>query len=79
MSKYDKHIWVRDTEDQSTRYEGVIDVYDVLEAFNVSCPAVQHAVKKLLDAGNRGYKGRKQDLQEARESLSRAIQLEEVR
>ncbi len=51
------------------------DVYAVLEAFEVTCPAVQHAAKKLLCAGIRGHKGTLQDLTEARQALDRAIQM----
>jgi hypothetical protein len=53
-----------------------VDVYDVLKAFDVRCPAIQHAVKKLLCAGIRGHKDRRQDLTEARASIGRAIELE---
>lgn len=52
------------------------DVYDVLAAFNVTCPAVAHAVKKLLCAGQRGHKDRLTDLQEAAVALTRAVELE---
>jgi fructose-specific phosphotransferase system component IIB len=52
-----------------------IDVYDVLVAFKVTNPAVQHAVKKLLKAGNRGYKNKFQDYTEAIESINRGIEL----
>ena len=52
-----------------------VDVYDVLVAFNVTCPAIQHAVKKLLCPGQRGTKDAMQDLQEARFSIDRAMQL----
>lgn len=31
-----------------------VDVYSVIDAFNVTCPARQHALKKLLCAGIRG-------------------------
>jgi hypothetical protein len=55
--------------------EVTFDVYDVLAAFRVACPARQHAIKKLLDAGNRGHKSEEQDLQEALVSVQRAIQL----
>lgn len=54
----------------------VIDVYDVLKAFEVHNPAIQHAVKKLLATGQRGYKDRKQDISEAIDSLCRALDLE---
>lgn len=53
-----------------------VDVYAVIEAFGVKCPAAQHAIKKLLCAGIRGQKSTAQDLEEARESITRAIQLE---
>jgi hypothetical protein len=52
-----------------------VDVYDVLKAFNVTCPAIQHAVKKLLCPGERGSKDRETDLTEAMQSIERAIQL----
>jgi len=52
-----------------------IDVYDVLKSFDVTCPATQHAIKKLLKSGKRGYKDNKQDLNEAIQSIKRAIEL----
>lgn len=51
------------------------DVYDVLVAFGITCPAVAHAVKKLLMPGKRGHKTHVQDLAEAKQSIERAIQL----
>lgn len=53
-----------------------IDVYDVLQAFAVTNPATQHAIKKLLCAGLRGHKDKMQDLTEALKSIERAIELE---
>jgi hypothetical protein len=53
----------------------LVDVYDVLRAFGVSCPALQHAVKKLLCAGLRGNKSAEQDIEEAIVSCRRAIEL----
>ena len=52
-----------------------IDVYDVLNAFGVTCPAAQHAIKKLLMPGKRGHKSELGDLLEARASVNRAIGL----
>ena len=52
------------------------DVYDVLQAFGVSNPADQHAIKKMLMPGKRGHKGSIQDRREAIQSLQRAIELE---
>jgi hypothetical protein len=56
--------------------EITIDVYDVLNAFDVQNPAIQHAIKKLLKGGERGVKSKVQDYTEAIESINRAIELE---
>ena len=53
-----------------------VDVYAVLVAFDVRCPARQHAIKKLLCAGLRGKGNAVQDLTEARDALDRAIAME---
>ena len=50
-----------------------IDIYDILVAYGVTCPARQHAIKKLMLAGQRGAKGSVQDLEEAAHALSRAL------
>ena len=52
-----------------------VDVYRVLDAFDTGNPAIDHAVKKLLCAGNRGAKDKLQDLQEAIQSIQAAIDL----
>jgi hypothetical protein len=51
------------------------DVYNVLVGFGVTCPARQHAIKKLLCAGLRGKGDEKQDLSEAIDAVKRAIEL----
>jgi hypothetical protein len=56
-----------------------VDVYDVLEAFNATCPAIQHALKKLLAPGQRGVKSTKDDVVEAVQSLNRAVTMENQR
>ena len=53
-----------------------VDVYDVLSAFEVVNPAMQHALKKMLAPGKRGAKDTVQDMQEAIQSIERAIELE---
>ncbi len=58
---------------------GKIDVYAVLDAFNVTCPARQHAIKKLLCSGLRGKGDTIQDLEEAEDAVQRAVQMEESR
>jgi len=55
------------------------DVYSVLEAFQVTCPARQHAIKKLLCAGIRGKGDSLQDLRETKDAIVRAIELETQR
>lgn len=72
---------VSENEDKPNKYKkkckGIeIDVYDVLKAFNVVNPAIQHAIKKLLAGGQRGYKDVEQDYNEAIQSIKRGIELE---
>jgi hypothetical protein len=56
-----------------------IDVYDVLVAFEVANPAIQHAIKKMLCPGQRGAKDRATDVAEAIISLQRAQEIEDER
>lgn len=56
-----------------------VDVYAVLEAFGVTCPAIGHAIKKLLCAGQRGKGDSKADLIGAIAAINRAIELEQNR
>lgn len=59
-NKYEREI----TDRQGN--SATVDVYDVIVAFGVTCPATQDAIKKLLCTG---------DLSEARDSITRAIEL----
>jgi hypothetical protein len=79
MNKYQRLITGKPfIDDDGTTLDGLkIDVYDVLKAFNVTNPATQHAIKKLLASGQRGYKDTQQDLDEAIQSIQRAKELEE--
>lgn len=52
-----------------------IDVYRVLDLFNVTDPCLQHAVKKILCAGGRGEKSLEQDIHEAIDSLNRKLEM----
>lgn len=56
-----------------------VDVYCVLEAFAVTCPARAHAIKKLLCTGIRGKGDADQDLAEAIAACQRAADLEKQR
>lgn len=53
-----------------------VDVYRVLVLFGVTNPCIQHAVKKLLCAGNRGVKDELKDVQEAIASLLRYLEMQ---
>jgi hypothetical protein len=53
----------------------VVDVYAVIVAFDVKCPARQHALKKVLCAGIRGKGGERQDLTESIDAIKRAVDL----
>jgi hypothetical protein len=70
LSKYDRVIAGKDG------HKIIVDVYSVLQAFNITNAATAHAVKKLLAAGSRGYKDIIQDLEEAKASIERAIEME---
>lgn len=50
-----------------------VDVYDVLYAFKVTDPCLQHLIKKALAAGQRGHKDARQDLVDIRDSAQRAL------
>lgn len=53
-----------------------VDVYDVLQAWGVINPALQHLIKKALQCGQRGHKDNAQDLQDIIDSAIRAKELE---
>jgi hypothetical protein len=52
-----------------------IDVYRVLHLFEVTDPAIAHAVKKLLVAGGRGTKPKIKDISEAVDALQRCLDI----
>jgi rubredoxin len=56
---------------------GWVDVYEVLLAFNVTDPAVAHAIKKLLACGQRGKGDTIADLKGAIAAIKRAINFQE--
>lgn len=60
---------------KDVRHLDMIDVYRVIELFEVTHPALQHALKKVLCAGDRGAKDWEKDVQEAVDSLNRALQM----
>lgn len=52
-----------------------VDIYDVLACYDVRCPAMAHAIKKMLMPGQRGHKSTVQDKEEAIASIKRSIEL----
>ena len=68
MIKY-KHYY------KDVRHLDAVDVYRVLELFNVTDPCLQHVIKKLLCAGNRGAKDEERDVEEAIDTLGRYLDM----
>lgn len=50
-----------------------IDVYDLIDCYEVTSGALQHALKKILAAGKRGHKDYEQDLIDILSSVERAL------
>lgn len=72
-NKYDRKILGKDGKTT------VVDVYRVLDAFEVTNPQLQHLAKKALCAGLRGHKDFMQDLKDIESAIKEAIQMEEQR
>lgn len=63
-NKYDREI-----------VKGVfVDVYDVLDAFDVKDPCLQHLIKKALALGIRGHKDALEDYQDIVDSANRGLE-----
>lgn len=54
----------------------LIDVYDVLTAYDVKNQALIHLIKKALKVGKRGHKDLETDLRDILASAKRALELE---
>lgn len=66
--KYDRKIYGKYNTGSCT-----VDVYDVLDAFDVTSPQLQHAAKKILACGLRGHKDTREDLVDILHSVESAI------
>ena len=56
-------------------YKGIkLDPYRILSVYGVTCPAIQHAIKKLLRAGN-SVKDLEQDIKEVIDTLKRKLEM----
>ena len=60
---------------KSVSHLETVDVYRVLSLFQVNDPCIQHAIKKLLCAGDRDDKSMIKDITEARDSLNRHLEM----
>lgn len=56
-----------------------IDIYMILDLFNVGNQGIGHTIKKLLCPGQRHAKSWLQDVTEARDTLNRVIELEKLK
>lgn len=56
-----------------------VDVYAVIEAFEITCPALQHALKKILACGVRGKGSKLDDIKGVFDAMWRALELQEQR
>lgn len=54
-----------------------VDVYDVLRAWEVTDPCLQHLLKKALAGGQRGHKDLAEDLKDILASAKRAVEMHE--
>jgi hypothetical protein len=52
-----------------------IDVYDIIEAFDVSDGGMQHAIKKMLATGQRGHKNEATDRKDILASVKRSNEI----
>jgi len=65
MNKYSREI----------KPDVFVDVYDVLRAFDVTDPCLQHLIKKALAVGQRGHKDEEEDYKDIVSSSNRALEL----
>lgn len=56
-----------------------VDIYCVIEAFKITCPAMQHALKKILACGQRGKGNRVDDIHGVFDAMWRALELQRQR
>lgn len=74
MNKYQKVIYGKDQNGNVVKC--IVDVYDVLEAWKTTNPALQHLIKKALQPGERGHKSLVEDLKDIIASAQRALEIE---
>ncbi len=60
---------------RNTEHLNQIDIYRIIDLYQVNHPCLQHALKKIICAGERGSKSFETDVREAVKSLDRALQM----
>lgn len=75
LNKYQKVIYGKDENGNVVKC--IVDVYDVLEAWKTTNPALQHLIKKALQPGERGHKSLVEDLKDIIVSAQRALEIEQ--
>lgn len=75
ITEHEGKKYLRKITDPTTGQTIQVDVYAVLVAFGVTCPATAHAVKKLLCARQRGKGDLIDDLKGAAAAVNRALEL----
>lgn len=76
----ESELMVRENSKHSHYFKDVseltsIDVYKVLQLFEVNDPCLQHIVKKALCAGQRGHKDFKKDIQDILDTAKRCVEI----
>ena len=72
-----KTIDAYDANGKPVKIDVDVDVYDVIRAYAVVSGPLQHALKKVLAAGQRGHKDTLQDLRDIIASVEREIEMQE--
>ena len=65
MSKAHNHYF------KDVRHLEYIDVYRIIDLYEITDPCLQHALKKILVAGGRGHKDQSRDVQDVIDSCVR--------
>jgi hypothetical protein len=52
-----------------------IDVYRIIDIFEITCPAAQHVLKKVIATGKRGHKDVKRDWEDIIDSAQRKLEM----
>jgi hypothetical protein len=58
-------------------WHGKLDIYRVIDLWNITDPCFQHALKKIMCAGNRGHKDLKKDVQDIIDTMQRKLEMME--